>query len=218
MTPAGRIAATIELCAVIDATTARPADAVGSDFFRARRFIGSGDRRDIAERVWAMLRAHRRLRWWLRDETPSPRLLVAASLLLNNASMGLVSELFSGGRFAPAPLRPDEQARLARLANHTLNHPAMPDAVRLEISDWLEAPLKERFGESFAAELGAMEAEAPLDLRVNLLKTTREDALAALWGEGLEPTIPRYSPWGLRLHGRRPITSLPAFRDGLVEI
>jgi 16S rRNA (cytosine967-C5)-methyltransferase len=218
MTPAARIAATIELCAAIDAAPTRPADAVGNDFFRTRRFIGSSDRRDIAERAWAILRARRRLCWWLRDDAPSARLLVGASLLLHGARPGLVTELFSGGRFAPPPLRPEETARLARLANHTLNHPAMPDAVRLEIPDWLESPLRERFADAFATELAAMDAEATLDLRVNLLKVTREDAIAALKAEGLEPTVTSHSPWGLRLHGRRPITSLPVFRDGLVEI
>ena len=40
MTPAARLAATIDLLDAVDAAPRRPADAVANDFFRARRFIG----------------------------------------------------------------------------------------------------------------------------------------------------------------------------------
>ena len=46
----------------------RPADAVANDFFRARRFIGSGDRRAVSDRVWRVLRTYRRLGWWLGEQ------------------------------------------------------------------------------------------------------------------------------------------------------
>ena len=91
----------------------------------------------------------------------------------------------------------------------------MPDAVRLEMPDWLLPLLAERFD---AAELAALLQPAPLDLRVNLLKTTREEARAALAAEGLEATPTPLSPWGLRIEGRRQVTTGPAFRSGLVEI
>ena len=65
---------------------ARPADAVANDFFRSRRFIGSGDRRAVGDRVWRVLRSYRRLSWWL-GERQTPRLLVAASLLLEGSAL-----------------------------------------------------------------------------------------------------------------------------------
>ena len=189
---------------------ARPADAVANDFFRARRFIGSGDRRDISERVWRVLRSRRRLGWWLGDHA-TPRLLVAASLLLEGVRYAAVAEAFSGGRFAPAQLSRSEQAMLRRLEGHALEHPSMPSAMRLEVPDWLFS----RIGQ---AELRALQEPAPLDLRVNLLKATREEARAALAAEGLEAVPTPLSPWGLRIEGRRQVTTGPAFRAGLVEI
>ena len=69
-----------------------------------------------------------------------------------------------------------------------------------------------------AAELAALLEPAPLDLRVNLLKATREEARAALAAEGLEATPTPLSPWGLRIEGRRQVTTGAAFRAGLVEI
>ena len=214
MTPTARIAAAIELLAAIGAAPARPADAVANDYFRGRRFIGGGDRRDVSDRVWRILRSYRRLTWWLADK-PTPRLLVAASLLLEGAGLADVTAVYTGSQFAPAALAPSEQAALRRLQGRTLEHASMPDAVRLEMPDWLLPHLAARFD---ATELGALLQPAPLDLRVNLLKATRDAARAALTAEGLEATPTPFSAWGLRIEGRKQVTSGPAFRAGLVEI
>jgi 16S rRNA (cytosine967-C5)-methyltransferase len=150
------------------------------------------------------------LNWWL-GEFATPRLLVAASLLLDGSSLAAVSEAFSGGRFAPAPLVPAERAALRRLEGSRLDDPSMPDAVRLEAPDWLA-------GQIGPAELRAMREPAALDLRVNLLKTTREGACAALSAEGLDAAPTPLSAWGLRIEGRRQVKTSRAFRRGLVEI
>ena len=83
MTPAGRIAAAIELLDSINKAPRKPADAVANDYFRNRRFIGSGDRRAVSDRVWRVLRAQRRLTWWLARGrmAPTARMLVAGSLM-----------------------------------------------------------------------------------------------------------------------------------------
>ena len=100
MTPAARIAAAIDLLEVIEGAPKRPADAVANDFFRTRRYIGSGDRRAVSDRVWSVLRTRRRVGWWLGGAVPSARLLVAASLLLEGWAKAGVAQAFSGGRFA----------------------------------------------------------------------------------------------------------------------
>jgi 16S rRNA (cytosine967-C5)-methyltransferase len=220
LTPAARLAGAIELLAAVEAAPRKPADAVANDYFRNRRFIGSGDRRAVSERAWHVLRARSRLTWWLAraGAPPTPRLLTAASLLLEGWAPDGVAQSFSGGQFAPDRLDAEEAAALRGIAGHTLDHPDMPDAVRLEIPDWLLPSLRARFGAELQAEMAALLTPAPLDLRVNLLKGTREDALAALAAEGLEATPTQLSPWGLRIAARRPVTSGPAFQSGLVEI
>lgn len=220
MTPSARIASAIELLAAVEAASRKPADAVANAFFRERRFIGSGDRRAVSERVWGVLRARRRLGWWLDREgvAATPRLLVAASLLLEGWALDGVRQAFSGGQFAPTPLDRGEVAALRRVEGHTLDHPEMPEAVRLEVPDWVLPHLQARFGEALAAEMAAMGRPAPLDLRVNLLKGTREEAIAALKAEGIEAVPTALSPWGLRVEGRRPVTTGAAFQSGLVEI
>jgi 16S rRNA (cytosine967-C5)-methyltransferase len=218
LTPAARIAAAIDLLEVIEGAPKRPADAVANDFFRSRRYIGSGDRRAVSERVWTVLRTRRRLGWWLGETRQSARLLVAASLLLEGWAKAGVAQAFSGGQFAPLPLSGAENGVLSRIAGHTLNHPTMADAVRLEVPDWLLASLAARFGADVVAEMAALAEPAPLDMRVNLLKCDREQARMALAAEGWEAEPMKLSPWGLRIDGRRPVTSGPAFQSGLVEI
>ena len=95
----------------------------------------------------------------------------------------------------------------------------MPEAVRLEVPDWLLPRLVARFGDSLPAEMAALSQPASLDMRANLLKGDREQARAALAAEGWEAAMTTpLSPWGLRIDGRRPVTSGPAFQSGLIEI
>ncbi len=220
VTPAARLAGAIELLAAIEAAPRKPADAVANDFFRNRRFIGSGDRRAVSDRVWQVLRARARLTWWLAraGAPPTPRLLIAAALLLEGWARDGVAQSFSGGKFAPDRLDAEEGAALRGMAGHTLDHPDMPDAVRLETPEWVLPSLRARFGAALGEEMAAMLTPAPLDLRANLLKATRADALAALAAEGLEAAPTPFSPWGMRIDARRPVTSGPAFQSGLVEI
>lgn len=220
MTPSARLAASIELLTEIDGHPRRPADAVANDFFRARRFIGSGDRRAVSDRAWRVLRERRRLGWWIgrAGTAPTPRMLVAASLLLEGWTAVGVAQSYSGGQYGPAPLLQPETAAVRALEGHTLQHPDMPEAVAVEVPDWVLPHLQARFGDRLRAEMDAALEAAPLDLRVNLLKTTREGAQAALLAEGLEAAPTPLSPWGLRIDGRRAVTSGPAFQSGLVEI
>ena len=220
MTPSARLAAAIELIALIEGSPRKPADAIANAFFRDRRYIGSGDRKAVSERGWAILRGRRRLGWWLeKAELPvNPRLLLAASLLLEGWTIAGVAQSFSGGHFGPTPLKGPEFTALEALEGHTLTHPRMPQAIKLEIPDWCLPHLQARFGQALNAEMTAMETPAPLDLRVNLLKTTRDAAQAALAEEGIASEPTKLSPWGLRVEGRRPVTTGAAFRTGLVEI
>jgi 16S rRNA (cytosine967-C5)-methyltransferase len=220
MTPAARLQAAIDLLEDIEAAGSRPADAVANNFFRERRYIGSGDRRAVADRAWAVLRARRRLGWWLQraGSAASPRLLTAASLLLEGWTMSGVEQGFSGGQFAAAPLVGAEKSVLRQLENHTLDHPDMPVPVQLEIPDWILSALQDRFGASLTAEMAAMAEPAPLDLRVNLLKTSRAAAQAALAAETIAAVPTPLSPWGLRVAHRRPVTAGAAFQAGDVEI
>lgn len=220
MTPAARLQAVIDLLTEIEATP-RPADAVMSAYFRARRYIGSKDRNAVAENAYAILRRHARLSWWLeRAGSPAtPRARVIANAIVGEGRRAAdVGPLFSGGKFAPEAWGEAEAAMARTLDTHTLEHPAMPDTVRGECPDWAEAPLRAALGDRFAVEMQALLEPAPLDLRINPLKTDREAAARALATAQIQAEPTRLSPLGLRVKGRPPLAAVDAFKKGLVEI
>ena len=216
MTPAARIASAIEVLEKVDASS-RPADEVVTSYFRGRRYIGAKDRRAIAERVFRIERRRAHLNWW--TGTSAPRARVIAELALEE---GLTSEsaeqIFGGGRFAPLPLSAEERALVERLAGCALDDPEMPSPVHLELPDWLAEKLQALWGDRMPEEMAALNTPAPLDLRVNTLKTTSAEAQARLADDGIETRPTKLSPWGLRVTGRASVTTSHAFREGLVEV
>lgn len=138
MTPAARIAAAVTLLEQQEAQPRRPADAVANEFFRARRYIGGGDRRAVAEIAWGVVRERLRLDWHLGrvGGQPTPRLLVATYMLMaSGESLQAVLAAFSGERHAEAPLEPGERRVLSALRPPLLR-PEMPEEIRLNIPGW----------------------------------------------------------------------------------
>ena len=237
MTPGARVAAAIELLADI-AATRRPADAVASAFFRARRYIGAKDRSAVAEAVYAVLRRHARLGWWLArsgfvaeagdDGTGMPNgstalsearaRVIANAILAEGRQASSVERLFEGGRFNPEPFSAAEAGLARALDHHTLEHPEMPEAVRAECPDWAEPGLRRALGGRFLPELLALTGPAPLDLRVNPLRSNREAVLTGLANAGVAAQPCRLSPLGVRVEGRPAIAGLDLFRSGAIEI
>jgi 16S rRNA (cytosine967-C5)-methyltransferase len=222
MTPGARVAATIELLDEIVSRSERPADLVANAFFRARRFIGGGDRRAVSERVWGILRRYGQLAWWLdkaRHSSRAARAIVLADLILvEGMRLQDVAVLFDGGRYRPAPLDDSEIRALRQMENHSLPHPEQPDWVRLNVQEWVAPHLKEAYGEAWGREIAALDTPPPVDLRVNRLKASVAEAQAALQREGVETEAMRYAPNGLRLKRRLSVVAGDAFQSGLVEV
>ncbi len=220
MNLAARLQATLDLMQEIDSVV-RPADAVVSASFRAHRQIGDADRGQLSELLYALLRHHARLGWWLTKQsceaTPRNRLL-AWLALGEGKTPEQVHGLFSGGQSAPAALTEPERKLLAKLQGGTIEHPAMPDEVRGECPAWAAAPLRQRFGESFPREMAGLLTPPPLDLRVNPLKATREAMLGALRRLGLPAEPTRLAPFGIRVTERPSLARLPMLKSGEVEI
>ncbi len=222
MTPGARVAATIELLDEIVSLAERPADLVANAYFRNRRFIGGGDRRTISDRAWGILRRYGQLSWWL-DRTRHPdrggRALVAADLILvDGLGMRDMEAMFDGGRYRPAMLDEAEYRALRQMEGHSLPHPEQPDWVRLNVQEWVVPHLQEAYGSGWGREIAALETPPPVDLRVNRLKATVEQARAALAREGVETEPMRFAPDGLRLRRRLSVVAGDAFKNGLVEI
>lgn len=185
MTPAARVQAAIEVLDLVIAAVrgnGPPADRILADWFRTRRFAGSGDRRAVRELVYRAIRL-------CGDVPQSGR----AAMLLAAREDPALATLFDGSRFGPQPIAPGEPVAETGIA-----------------PPWLEQALGRSAiaGEEAAALLG----RAPLDLRVNTLKSAR-DAL-----ELPEPGEPTVAPAGLRVPAGSRIEQWDAWKDGLVEV
>ncbi len=224
MTPGARVQAAIELLDAM-AESDGPADRLLSRYFRARRYIGAKDRKAIRGTIYGVLRNRAGLDWWIEREMPEAarpapsRLRAIAELrLVENRPTEEVAATFDGGSYRPTPLSEDENSLLGALAGAALAHAEQPAWVRGNYPDWLTPELAASFGGRLAEEMAAMNLPAAVDLRVNGLKATREEASAALAAEGIEAEPTPLSPIGLRLAGRRTLPALDAFRRGLVEV
>ena len=216
MTPAARIAAVIEILESVDGTT-RPGDEVVTSYFRSRRYIGSKDRRAIAERVFAIERHRARLDWWTASNDKRAR-VIADLAICDGLQPDSIAQVFSGEKFAPSKLTPDEEVLAQRLAGNQLDTPDMPLATRLEVPDWLAERLQATWGDATIAEMTALNQPASLDLRVNTLKGTRAEAIERLAEDEIVAEAMPLSPIGVRVESRANVTASRAYKEGLVEI
>ncbi|WP_375462647.1 RsmB/NOP family class I SAM-dependent RNA methyltransferase [uncultured Methylobacterium sp.] len=214
MTPAARCAAAIEVLADI-AGRRRPAADALKDWGLVHRFAGSGDRGGIASLVYDALRRRSSSAWIMRDE--SPRAILLGSLRLQQGlAPPSIAALFSGERFAPERLSEAEAEHLDRgsLAEAPLH-------VAGDAPDWVLPELQAVLGADLLPELKALARRAPLDIRVNALKGTRDAAMPGLAHHAAAPTP--HAPMGLRIpigaDGRGPALHVePEFLDGWYEI
>ena len=222
MTPGARMEAAIELLGLIWAGN-DPADRVGDEYFRKRRYAGSGDRRAVNERVYAILRHRARLDWWIErtglGAVPGPRTRIIAELALEDKSSPQeTARIFSGATYCPEPLTTFENELAGALYGRPLNHADMPMSVMLEYPEWMDRSFSALWPERLAEEMSALNQQAPVDLRVNMLKTTPEAALSSLGGDYLEAEQTPLSPIGLRLTAKARLAGTRAFKKGWIEV
>ena len=184
-----------------------PADSVVSRYFRQQPKLGHAERGFIAEAVYAVLRRKRSLAARCAERVSSRRLLLAwlaCGLGMNRRELdGLLSE--------------SEAKWLAQAKAVKLD--ALPPAVRLDLPDWLYEILVGRFSvEELEALANSLNQSAPLDLRVNPLKTRRDELLARLQADGLAAAACTYSPLGIRLADKPSLARHPCFLDGSFEV
>ena len=156
MTPSARVQAAIEILNLVIAAArsgGAPADRIVAEWFKTRRFAGSGDRRAVRELVYTAIRAC--------GEIPASGR--AAMLRLAESDPALAG-LFDGSTHAPQPIVAGELVAKGGIA-----------------PEWIELALSESgiAGEEAAALL----SRAPLDIRVNTLSASRDALELPIAGE-----------------------------------
>lgn len=91
-------------------------------------------------------------------------------------------------------------------------------AIQASIPDWLDGLGQEELGEVWPEELAALNEQAPVILRTNPTKTTRNDLQKQLEEQGIPTLIVPELPYALQLEERKNVFTTSAFKDGLFEV
>lgn len=187
MTPGARLAAAIELLDAVIAAAREggaAADTLIARYFATRRYAGSKDRRAVRELVYDAIRR-------FGEPPASGRAAMVALADIDPA----VAALFDGSAHAPPAIDPDE-----------------PRSVEARVPGWLGRRLAESGLDQ--ADIDSLIDRAPLDLRVNRLRTTP----AELADQFAEATLVDGAPDAMRLPTGTMVDQMPAWQAGLIEI
>jgi len=180
---------------------------------RRERRLWAAERRAAAESVYGLVRWQGQL-LFLLGGSPDLATLYAAFLTRHGGLPPAAAARRLG--MQPRALAGLEggDARIAALSD-----PAARLAAEQSLPRWIAERLLVELGPSEAAALArALNQRAPLTIRANLIRTTRQALRAALAEEGVPSEPTRFSPWGLVLDGRANAFGLSAFKRGLFEI
>lgn len=208
----------------------KPADSLIDSFFRTRKYLGSHDRKFIAETTYGTLRHLRKCQVLVdtasgadperfsRDD--KVLLSIAAYLGRIEASHDLLeSEL--------APVLASDKARSALGAFLGALKDVQTDTdgfrknlgVEFSFPDWLAAKFEDQFGPEEARRLcESLNTPAPLNIRANILKAGVDECAMRLHSEGIETTRTRLSDVGLTVSKRTNMFRIPAFKEGFFEV
>ncbi|MBW7887013.1 MAG: class I SAM-dependent methyltransferase [Bacteroidetes bacterium] len=213
----------------------RPADVLLDKFFRSHKYLGSHDRKFIAETVYGILRYQSKI-IWLEQQTEECELSSSLSLhrkyhsaLFRALLFHLTESTAARAQFAleieEAFRTTGDLHRLIQKIDTLLSMAKKFESAVKEIAfqnsfpEWLVQDWCGHYGETETRALcSVMNISAPLTLRTNTLKISRDELQAILLRNNIHSTSTKYSPIGLQLEKRVNIFQLPAFRDGLFEV
>lgn len=209
----------------------KPADSLIDSFFRSHKYLGSHDRRFIAETVYGTLRHLRKCEYVLDFalaeiddnvlEKNKSLLLIVAFLSIQGTMHGVTPDIITS-RLASA-LSTDQCERILLNLSKPVSISIASVVNRLGIEysypDWIVQKLIDQYGEQEAENIcSSLNEQAPLTLRVNTLKAKVGQCQEEFKKQGIEALKTSLSPFGLILAKRINVFSLPLFRNGWFEV
>ena len=214
MRPGGRASAAIEILNDI-MDRHRPAAEALKDWGKSHRFAGTSDRAAIGNLVYDALRQRASLGHAMGDD--ASRSLVLAVLRWRwGISVDGIAELCSEAH-GPGALGDEERARFENSRNGEA-----PPWVKGDYPEWLDPSFARAFGDGRGRQGAALALRAPVDLRVNTLKTSHEKVLQLF--EKFHAVKGRFASACIRLPpppaaGRNPnVEAEPAHGRGWFEV
>lgn len=208
-----------------------PADRALKNVFAKSRDLGGKERAQVGDALFGILRAQRRLLDGLqraakaerRDfemlDTPvKHRMLILAWMASQGATLEDLAAVDAYAlRRLPKVFERLVQDRLPPLRRRA---PIEALAVELSLPSWLAQRLVDSFGEAQTKDLvAAMDHRAPVTLRVDPRRMSRQDALQQIrTNHEPEAKATLLSPWGITLPRAVDLPSWPLFKDGTVDL
>lgn len=216
MRDGGRLSAAIGVLEEIE-NRHKPARLALKAWGDASRFAGSKDRAFVSGLALDALRHRRSLGWRMGADTA--RAVALGTLRFAwNWPVERIAEAAAETPHGPGPLSEQERAALEQPTS-----PAdAPAPVQGDYPDWLDPHLERVFGDQRAEEAAALASRAPVDLRVNLIKTDPARAEKAL-----SPLNAEHAPYlaqAFRIPAPDPseragaVEMIPAFGKGWFEV
>ena len=215
MRDGGRLTAAIEVLTEIE-TRHFPVRMALKRWGESARYAGSKDRAFVSGLALDALRRKRSLGWMMGDTSARG---VAIGVLAHDWGWSLdrVAEAV-GEEHGPGALTDLERERIAAPVPIV----DAPAPVAGDYADWLEPFLTRALGEDRVAEMAALAQRAPVDLRVNLLKTDIERGGKAVASIGAAPAGGLDTAFRIdapQAADRTPsVEAVPAFSKGWFEV
>ncbi len=183
-----------------------PADVKLGWFFKQNRDLGTKDRAFIAESVYGVLRRKSFLSYVSDGEDPRKLLVAWLVRVLGMSTRDLADSLTAQQKEWAQEIKAKKTDDISK-------------AMQADLPEWLWDKLVVQYGEEEALTIArSMHQPASLDLRVNLVKATREDVIAKFASEKTEVNPTPYAPNGLRMPQKMTISRHVLFTDGKIEV
>lgn len=215
MRDGGRVSAAIEVLTEIE-TRHFPSKMALKRWGETARYAGSKDRAFVSGLVLDALRRKRSLGWMMGDASARGVMLGVLAFVWK----------WTPERIAEAASEEHGFGALSDVERERLANPVSLDGAPAPVAgdypDWLEERLVRTFGADQAAEMRALSERAPVDLRINTLKTDAERGAkaVALIGAGPAGVLPTaFRIPAPEAADRTPsVEAVPAFSKGWFEV
>lgn len=164
---------------------------------------GARDRRFIAETTYDIVRWHRLLQEITEASPNDFWKLLAGYCLLHEI---------------PLPGWEEFKGISSQRIQNRLNEIKTIRKIKQSVPDWLDEIGSVELGTRWDGELPALNEEAKVVLRVNTLKTTREELALLLQKQQVETDVNDRFPDALILKERQNVFTLTEFKEGLFEV
>ncbi len=211
---AARLSAVQELLALIEdafvmslkGVRERPADTIIAQYFRTRRYAGSGDRRFITGMLYDILRSRTLYDHLLGGDISARNLLITHCVFTQQSF-----DAFTGdNRFAPEAISGKEINLINKIKQ--VNKNSLSKTLTHNLPEWAVDGFRLRYGSSLTGAIESLNQQAPLTLRINRLKMKSGSVNLADFHQT------QYAPDGITVDTHRRLTEHQAYQKGLIEV